>query len=50
VFYCHFPDKLLAARKTWIKKLYRLPLDLAEELTTGSCNDLQRHTHTHSIV
>jgi len=45
VFYCHFPDKLLAdgefvdgrARKRkggLLKWLYRLPMDLLEELTT----------------
>jgi alpha-1,3/alpha-1,6-mannosyltransferase len=45
VFYCHFPDKLLASGEfvegdsgRWkaglLKGLYRLPMDLLEELTT----------------
>ncbi|XP_015918601.1 alpha-1,3/1,6-mannosyltransferase ALG2 [Parasteatoda tepidariorum] len=35
VFYCHFPDQLLTDRKSWLKYLYRLPLDWLEEKTTG---------------
>ncbi|KZS10906.1 alpha-1,3/1,6-mannosyltransferase ALG2 isoform X1 [Daphnia magna] len=35
IYYCHFPDLLLASHKTWIKKLYRAPLDWIEEKTTG---------------
>ena len=46
VFYCHFPDKLLAdgqfegihakrPRSRLLKKLYRLPMDILEEKTTG---------------
>jgi len=36
LFYCHFPDKLLSVdRKNCCKKIYRFPLDLSEELTTG---------------
>jgi len=34
-FYCHFPDKLLTKRESILKKLYRLPVDRIEELTTG---------------
>ncbi|KAJ3062276.1 Alpha-1,3-mannosyltransferase-like protein [Podochytrium sp. JEL0797] len=34
LFYCHFPDKLLAKRESWIKKLYRVPFDFMEEVTT----------------
>ncbi|KAF9928599.1 Alpha-1,3-mannosyltransferase-like protein [Linnemannia zychae] len=34
-FYCHFPDKLLTKRESFFKKLYRLPVDYIEELTTG---------------
>jgi alpha-1,3/alpha-1,6-mannosyltransferase len=34
LFYCHFPDKLLTKRQTLLKTLYRLPVDLLEELTT----------------
>lgn len=35
LFYCHFPDKLLTQRESLIKKIYRYPVDLIEELTTG---------------
>ncbi|XP_054164974.1 alpha-1,3/1,6-mannosyltransferase ALG2-like [Oppia nitens] len=35
VFYCHFPDQLLTDRKTFLKKLYRYPIDWFEEWTTG---------------
>jgi len=37
-FYCHFPDKLLTTRTSLLKKLYRLPVDFIEELTTGMCS------------
>lgn len=37
LFYCHFPDKLLTKRETLLKSFYRLPIDLAEEWTTGKC-------------
>ncbi len=35
LFYCHFPDLLLSERGGWLKRLYRAPLDLWEEATTG---------------
>lgn len=35
VFYCHFPDMLLTQRKSFLKRLYRAPLDWLEEVTTG---------------
>jgi len=35
VFYCHFPDMLLTQRRSWLKKLYRMPIDKLEEVTTG---------------
>ncbi|GAB5369433.1 hypothetical protein AAMO2058_001404200 [Amorphochlora amoebiformis] len=35
VFYCHFPDQLLSKRQSIIKKIYRIPFDLVEEITTG---------------
>ncbi|TYK16295.1 alpha-1,3/1,6-mannosyltransferase ALG2 [Cucumis melo var. makuwa] len=35
VFYCHFPDLLLAKHTTILRRLYRKPIDLIEELTTG---------------
>jgi alpha-1,3/alpha-1,6-mannosyltransferase len=34
-FYCHFPDQLLTQRTSLLKRLYRLPFDALEELTTG---------------
>eukprot|EP00033_Pygsuia_biforma_P003801 GCRY01004166.1.p1 GENE.GCRY01004166.1~~GCRY01004166.1.p1 ORF type:complete len:408 (+),score=88.46 GCRY01004166.1:108-1331(+) len=40
LFYCHFPDKLLTERKCLLKKLYRWPLDLLEELTTGCAHEV----------
>ncbi|KAL1920227.1 uncharacterized protein VTP21DRAFT_1373 [Calcarisporiella thermophila] len=38
LFYCHFPDMLLTQRQSILKKLYRLPLDLLEEWTTGTAD------------
>ncbi|KAF3915645.1 hypothetical protein ABW21_db0209286 [Orbilia brochopaga] len=35
LFYCHFPDKLLASRKSVVKLLYRVPFDWIEGFTTG---------------
>ncbi|WCJ25007.1 Alpha-1 3/1 6-mannosyltransferase ALG2 [Euphorbia peplus] len=35
VFYCHFPDLLLAQHTTVLQRLYRKPIDYAEEVTTG---------------
>ncbi|KAK9124737.1 hypothetical protein Sjap_014339 [Stephania japonica] len=35
VFYCHFPDLLLAQHTTVLRKIYRKPIDLIEEATTG---------------
>ncbi|KAG4960724.1 hypothetical protein JHK87_037357 [Glycine soja] len=35
VFYCHFPDLLLAQHSTFIRRMYRKPIDYAEEITTG---------------
>eukprot|EP00124_Ichthyophonus_hoferi_P002893 Ihof_evm7s220 gene=Ihof_evmTU7s220 len=36
MFYCHYPDQLLATdRRSILKRLYRWPLDWFEELTTG---------------
>ncbi|KAG0077567.1 Alpha-1,3-mannosyltransferase-like protein [Podila epicladia] len=39
-FYCHFPDKLLTKRESLLKKLYRLPVDRIEELTTGMADTI----------
>ncbi len=35
LFYCHFPDKLLARRGGWVKRAYRVPFDWLESWTTG---------------
>ena len=35
LFYCHFPDQLLSKRESVLKKLYRVPFDFTEEVTTG---------------
>ncbi|KAI9809168.1 MAG: hypothetical protein M1825_002459 [Sarcosagium campestre] len=40
LFYCHFPDKLLASRRGWLKKAYRLPFDWVEACTTGTADRL----------
>ncbi|KAF9181989.1 Alpha-1,3-mannosyltransferase-like protein [Haplosporangium sp. Z 767] len=40
LFYCHFPDKLLTKRESFLKKLYRLPVDLIEEVTTGMADTI----------
>lgn len=36
LFYCHFPDKLLAQRSNWIKSFYRWPFDWLESFSTGA--------------
>ncbi|KAL0229699.1 hypothetical protein PCE1_003267 [Barthelona sp. PCE] len=38
IFYCHFPDKLLCTNRSFIKRIYRAPLDWLEEKTTGAAN------------
>lgn len=38
LFYCHFPDRLLTPRRSFLKKLYRFPIDWIEEFSTG-CSD-----------
>jgi alpha-1,3/alpha-1,6-mannosyltransferase len=35
IFYCHFPDQLLTKRESLLKTVYRKPLDLFEEWSTG---------------
>lgn len=35
IFYCHFPDKLLAQKGSPLKSLYRLPFDWLESWSTG---------------
>ena len=38
LFYCHFPDQLLTARRSTMKRLYRAPLDWIEERSTGAAH------------
>lgn len=38
IFYCHFPDKLLAKKGGFLKTLYRGPFDSLESWSTG-CSD-----------
>ena len=38
LFYCHFPDQLLTARRSTLKRLYRAPLDWLEERSTGAAD------------
>lgn len=38
LFYCHFPDKLLAPHTSLLRSVYRLLFDAIEELST-SCSD-----------
>lgn len=38
IFYCHFPDKLLAKKGGLLKTLYRWPFDWLESWSTG-CSD-----------
>lgn len=38
IFYCHYPDLLLSTSRTFLKKIYRAPLDYMEEVTTGAAN------------
>ncbi|KAM3159620.1 Alpha-1,3/1,6-mannosyltransferase ALG2 [Lachancea thermotolerans] len=38
LFYCHFPDQLLAQRTNLIKSLYRIPFDLLEQLTMNAAD------------
>jgi len=51
VFYCHFPDKLLSGgmvasadgdlpKENIIKRVYRVPINILEEITTGNADAL----------
>lgn len=40
LFYCHFPDLLLAQKRSGIRAMYRWPLDAIEELTTGQAHQI----------
>lgn len=40
LFYCHFPDQLLAKPGNLLKQLYRAPLNYLEEKTTGMADGI----------
>lgn len=40
LFYCHFPDQLLATVGSTLRRYYRAPLNYFEELTTGSADGI----------
>ena len=40
LFYCHYPDMLLASRRSMLRRLYRVPCDWAEELSTGAADHI----------
>lgn len=40
LFYCHFPDQLLAMRTNLLKKLYRIPFDLFEQFTISAADQV----------
>ena len=45
LFYCHFPDLLLAQRRSRTHSAYRAPLDYAEQMTTGMADRLLVNSH-----
>nr|SVE72937.1 EOG090X069M [Ceriodaphnia reticulata] len=45
LFYCHFPDLLLASHRTYVQKIYRAPLDWLEEKTTGLATTTVVNSH-----
>jgi hypothetical protein len=47
LFYCHFPDMLLATRTSRLKAAYRAPLDALEQSTTGMARTLAHAYHLH---
>lgn len=40
LFYCHYPDQLLAKPGNLLKKYYRMPLNFLEEVTTGQADGI----------
>lgn len=45
LFYCHYPDQLLAAHDNALKRYYRLPLDWLEERTTACAHTILVNSH-----
>lgn len=40
LFYCHFPDQLLAIPGSFIKRVYRVPFNALEECTTAMAHEI----------
>ncbi|CDK26033.1 unnamed protein product [Kuraishia capsulata CBS 1993] len=40
LFYCHFPDQLLASHASLVRSLYRKVFDTIEEFTTGCADEI----------
>ncbi|KAK5780705.1 GDP-Man:Man(1)GlcNAc(2)-PP-dolichol alpha-1,3-mannosyltransferase PWA37_003356 [Arxiozyma heterogenica] len=40
LFYCHFPDQLLAQRTSLLKRIYRVPFDLLEQFTISAADEI----------
>lgn len=45
LYYCHFPDQLLAPEGHWLYRLYREPIDRLEEVTTGMADRVMVNSH-----
>jgi alpha-1,3/alpha-1,6-mannosyltransferase len=49
IFYCHFPDKLLAKKGGLLKSLYRHPYDWLESWSTGCSDTIVVNKFTKSV-
>ncbi|CAI5464411.1 unnamed protein product [Closterium sp. Yama58-4] len=45
LFYCHFPDLLLAQRGSWLRSFYRAPIDWVEQVTTSMADTIVVNSH-----
>lgn len=45
IFYGHFPDLLLSRHDSFFQKVYRYPLDLLEEFSTGQADAIVVNSH-----
>ncbi|KTW28823.1 hypothetical protein T552_04116 [Pneumocystis carinii B80] len=51
VFYCHFPDQLLAKRSNMLRRIYRIPFDNIEKMTILMADKvLVNSYYTESVV
>jgi alpha-1,3/alpha-1,6-mannosyltransferase len=50
LFYCHFPDQLLAPQCHWLYRLYRTPIDRLEALSTGVADRVLVNSHFTAAV